>query len=125
MRISLIDPKWREQRDAMLAKIKDTTKATDDEIARNVSSLANTRPDIFGSTEEEISKIVAAEIARSQKAASFMDQASQQQQQQQQQATAPPPPSMLSRVPPRVPPQMPPGPSGNPNRQAPMAPRGG
>jgi splicing factor 3A subunit 1 len=73
MRISLIDPKWREQRDAMLAKIKDTTKATDDEIARNVSSLANTRPDIFGSTEEEISRIVAAEVERSKKAADFME----------------------------------------------------
>ncbi len=26
MRISLIDPKWREQRDAMMAKIKESTK---------------------------------------------------------------------------------------------------
>ena len=73
MRISLIDPKWREQKDAMLAKIKDSTKASDEEVARNVSSLASTRPDIFGSTEEEISKIVAAEIARSKKAATFTE----------------------------------------------------
>ena len=26
MRVSLIDPKWREQREAMMAKIKESTK---------------------------------------------------------------------------------------------------
>jgi hypothetical protein len=26
MRISLIDPRWKEQRDAMLSKIRETTK---------------------------------------------------------------------------------------------------
>ena len=51
MRISLLDPKWKEQRDAYLAKQRDTTKATDDEIARNVSSLA--RKMERGAEEEE------------------------------------------------------------------------
>jgi hypothetical protein len=32
----------------MLNKIKDTTKADDDEITRNLLGLAKTRPDIFG-----------------------------------------------------------------------------
>eukprot|EP00232_Nephroselmis_pyriformis_P014095 CAMPEP_0182879816 /NCGR_PEP_ID=MMETSP0034_2-20130328/16204_1 /TAXON_ID=156128 /ORGANISM="Nephroselmis pyriformis, Strain CCMP717" /LENGTH=466 /DNA_ID=CAMNT_0025012777 /DNA_START=39 /DNA_END=1436 /DNA_ORIENTATION=+ len=53
MRISLIDPKWKEQRDAMLSKLRETTKAEDDEIASNIVRLATTRPDIFGSTEQE------------------------------------------------------------------------
>ena len=48
MRISLIDPKWRVQREAMLAKIRETTKASDDEIGRNLVGLARHRPDVFG-----------------------------------------------------------------------------
>ena len=48
MRVSLIDPKWKEQRDAMLAKIRETTKASDDEISRNLMGLAAARPDVFG-----------------------------------------------------------------------------
>ena len=48
MRVSLIDPRWKEQRDAMMAKIRETTKADDGEIGQNLLSLAKTRPDIFG-----------------------------------------------------------------------------
>ncbi|CAL5220560.1 g2597 [Coccomyxa viridis] len=62
MRISLIDPRWKDQRDAMLAKIKDTTKASDDEIGRNLMGLARARPDVFGSTQDELSSIVEASI---------------------------------------------------------------
>uniref|UniRef100_A0A061QIM6 Splicing factor 3A subunit 1 n=1 Tax=Tetraselmis sp. GSL018 TaxID=582737 RepID=A0A061QIM6_9CHLO len=62
MRISLIDPRWKDQREAMLSKIKTTTKADDDEISRNIVILANTRPDIFGSTEEEMSAVVQETI---------------------------------------------------------------
>lgn len=50
MRVSLIDPRWKEQREAMLSKIRDTTRADDDEITRNLVGLAKTRPDIFGRT---------------------------------------------------------------------------
>lgn len=46
----------------MLNKIRDTTKANDDEITNNILSLARTRPDIFGSNEEEVGKMVAASI---------------------------------------------------------------
>ena len=55
MRISLIDPKYKEQKERMFAKIRETTLAADDEISRNIVGLARTRPDIFGTTEEEVS----------------------------------------------------------------------
>ncbi|KAJ3691810.1 hypothetical protein LUZ61_020974 [Rhynchospora tenuis] len=64
MRISLIDPKYKEQKDRMMAKIKETTLAADDEISRNIVGLARTRPDIFGTTEEEVSNAVKAEIEK-------------------------------------------------------------
>ena len=48
MRVSLIDPRWKEQKEAMIAKIRETTKADDSEIGQNLLSLAKTRPDIFG-----------------------------------------------------------------------------
>lgn len=62
MRISLIDPKYKEQKERMMAKLRETTLAPDDEISRNIMGLARTRPDIFGTTEEEVSNAVMAEI---------------------------------------------------------------
>ncbi|KAG6392201.1 hypothetical protein SASPL_146412 [Salvia splendens] len=64
MRISLIDPKFKEQKDRMFAKIRETTLAADDEISRNIVGLARTRPDIFGTTAEEVSNAVKAEIEK-------------------------------------------------------------
>ncbi|KAL5546085.1 hypothetical protein UlMin_005772 [Ulmus minor] len=64
MRISLIDPKYKEQKERMFAKIRDTTLAQDDEISKNIVGLARTRPDIFGTTEEEVSNAVKAEIEK-------------------------------------------------------------
>lgn len=70
MRISLIDPKWREQKEAMLAKMRGSTVANDEEIARNVLGLARTRPDIFsGETAEEVSASVTAELTKAAPAA--------------------------------------------------------
>ena len=40
--------RYKDQKDAMLAKIKETTKASDDEIGRNLMGLARARPDVFG-----------------------------------------------------------------------------
>jgi len=48
MRISLIDPKFQQQQEAMMSKIRETTKAGDDEIGRNLIGLARKRPDVFG-----------------------------------------------------------------------------
>lgn len=62
MRVSLIDPKWKEQREAMISKIRETTKADDNEIGKNLLNLAKTRPDIFGSTQEEVSQAVKVSI---------------------------------------------------------------
>ncbi|PIA51383.1 hypothetical protein AQUCO_01100304v1 [Aquilegia coerulea] len=64
MRISLIDPKYKEQKERMMAKIRETTLAQDDEISTNIVGLARTRPDIFGTTEEEVSNAVKAEIEK-------------------------------------------------------------
>lgn len=51
MRISLIDPKFQQQREAMMSKIRETTKAGDDEIGRNLIGLARKRPDVFGQSQ--------------------------------------------------------------------------
>ncbi|KAM1833154.1 hypothetical protein ACFX13_023006 [Malus domestica] len=64
MKISLIDPKYKEQKEMMFAKIRETTLAQDDEISRNIVGLARTRPDIFGTIEEEVSNAVKAEIEK-------------------------------------------------------------
>ena len=64
MRISLIDPKYKEQKERMFAKIRDTPLAQDDDISKNIMGLARTRPDIFGTTEEEVSNAVKAEIEK-------------------------------------------------------------
>ncbi len=50
MRISLIDPRYQEQRAIMMAKIRETTKASDEEIGRNLMGLAKARPDVFGAS---------------------------------------------------------------------------
>ncbi|KAI3870852.1 hypothetical protein MKX03_013743 [Papaver bracteatum] len=62
IRITLIDPKYKEQKERMMIKIRETTLAQDDEISRNIVGLARTRPDIFGTTEEEVSNAVRGEI---------------------------------------------------------------
>ena len=62
MRISLIDPKYKEQKERMMAKLRDTTLSPHDEISQNIVALAQTRPNIFGTTEEEVSNVVKAEI---------------------------------------------------------------
>ncbi|KAI3955482.1 hypothetical protein MKW92_006774 [Papaver armeniacum] len=64
IRITLIDPKYKEQKERMMFKIRETTLAQDDEISRNIVGLALTRPDIFGTTEEEVSNAVKGEIGK-------------------------------------------------------------
>ncbi|CAG9462809.1 unnamed protein product [Pedinophyceae sp. YPF-701] len=62
MRVSLLDPRWKTQREAMLAKIRDSASASDEEIASNIAGLARTRPDIFGDRREEMSAAVQAAL---------------------------------------------------------------
>ena len=58
MRVSLLDPRWREQRAVMLGKMRETTRASDEEIAANLMTLAKTRPDIFATTEQELEGVM-------------------------------------------------------------------
>ena len=62
LRISLIDPRWKLQRDSMLAKIRETTKASDDEISRNLVGLAKSRPDVFGARCFKHAQLIACII---------------------------------------------------------------
>jgi splicing factor 3A subunit 1 len=48
MRVSLIDPRYQLQREAMLNKSRDNTRASDNEIEYNLGKLARSRPDVFG-----------------------------------------------------------------------------
>lgn len=51
MRINLLDPKWKEQRQRMLEKHKGTSFTSGDDIASALAGLAKNRPDIFGGDE--------------------------------------------------------------------------
>lgn len=64
MRYSLIDPKFREQRQSMLSKIKGSIQASDDEIAKNIVHLAGTRPDIFSTQDSEITDALQKEMEK-------------------------------------------------------------
>ena len=65
MRISLIDPKWKVQKEAMMAKLRGSTQASHEDVAANVLNLARNRPDIFGSSDDEMSKAINAELRKS------------------------------------------------------------
>merc|ERR1712066_468688 len=56
MRMNLIDPKWKDQKSSMLSKIKETSKASDDEIAFNISNLAKYTTELFGSKHNKVSR---------------------------------------------------------------------
>ena len=92
MRISLIDPKWKEQKDAMLKKLQGSNKVDDDQFAKNIVSLAKSRPDIFASgNDKDVSTALNEQMKK------------QQQQQQQQQQVAQPAhaiPAMTQPIPP-------------------------
>ena len=53
MRISLLDPKWREEQQRLKEKTAQETLAAGSSIASALQSFAKQRGDIFGSTEEE------------------------------------------------------------------------
>ena len=101
MRISLIDPKWKEQKDAMLKKLQGSNKVDDDQFAKNIVSLAKSRPDIFASgNDKDVSTALNEQMKK------------QQQQQVAQPAHAipamtqpiPPPPMMSQQAMPPPPP---------------------
>ncbi|MFS7989510.1 putative splicing factor 3A subunit 1, SWAP/Surp superfamily [Helianthus anomalus] len=58
------DPKYKQQKERLFAKISETTHAQDDEIFASIVRLARIRPDIFGTKEEEFVNSVNEEIQR-------------------------------------------------------------
>lgn len=54
MRIELLDPKWREQKQAFQAKLGVTNLVANDTIVSQLSQLTETRTDIFGAEEREV-----------------------------------------------------------------------
>jgi splicing factor 3A subunit 1 len=122
MRISLIDPKWKIQREAMMAKLQGSTQASHEDVAANVLNLARNRPDIFGSTDDEVSKAINAEmlkkrtIAKANAPSPSIAPPST--------AVAPPPPTRVAPPPPPPPPKVltpppPPAPQEEKKRAAP------
>jgi len=61
MKIELLDPKYRQQRQAALERSKGLSLANDQEISRNLELFAKKRTDIFGDKEEEIDKTIQGE----------------------------------------------------------------
>ncbi|KAG1461688.1 hypothetical protein G6F56_005673 [Rhizopus delemar] len=53
MRIELLDSKWKEQKMAMEAKIKDSNLLHGTDVARNLKNFSGLRPDIFDADESE------------------------------------------------------------------------
>merc|ERR1719171_2295476 len=58
MRISLLDPKWKEQKKLEEERRKDTNVAGDEAINRALKSFAARRTDIFGDKEVAIGETV-------------------------------------------------------------------
>jgi len=58
MRISLLDPKWKEQKQLEEERRKDSNVAADDDINKALKSFAARRTDIFGDTEVAIGETV-------------------------------------------------------------------
>ena len=58
MRISLLDPKWKEQKQIEEERRKDSNVAQEGEINRNLKQFAARRTDIFGDDEVGIGEVV-------------------------------------------------------------------
>ena len=56
MRIQLLDPKWAEERKRFLEKQRETNFVAGEDIASNISRLAQARGDIFGSSAQTSSQ---------------------------------------------------------------------
>ena len=53
MRVELLDPQWRQQRDRFLAKQKKTNQISEEQISNRLRKFAENRPDIFKRGEGE------------------------------------------------------------------------
>eukprot|EP00985_Skeletonema_marinoi_P032482 scaffold39150_cov173-Skeletonema_marinoi.AAC.4 len=111
MRIQLLDPKWAEERRRFLDKQRDTNFVAGEDIASNISRLAQARGDIFGSSSQNTQDQKADSERRLMEANRIIrEQAIQPQTQHEAMmppVMPPPPPPPMSSVPPPPPPPPP------------------
>ncbi|KAI9223322.1 Pre-mRNA splicing factor PRP21 like protein-domain-containing protein [Blastocladiella britannica] len=70
MRIELLDPKWREQRESAAAARRETNLASGDQVEKTLKHLAEYRKDLFGGDEIDLQRKLDEERARAAKQAS-------------------------------------------------------
>ena len=115
MRIQLLDPKWAEERRRFLDKQRETNFVAGEDIASNISRLAQARGDIFGSSAQSSQDQKADSERRLMEANRIIrEQAIQPQPQHDavMPSVPPPPPPPMGSVPPPPPPPPPPMLSG-------------
>ncbi|KAL7428069.1 hypothetical protein ACHAXM_001120 [Skeletonema potamos] len=110
MRIQLLDPKWAEERRRFLDKQRETNFVAGEDIASNISRLAQAREDIFGSSSQNALDQKADSERRLMEANRIIREHAIQPQPQYE-ATMPPvmpavPPPPMASVPPPPPPPM-------------------
>ncbi|KAI9359278.1 Pre-mRNA splicing factor PRP21 like protein-domain-containing protein [Zopfochytrium polystomum] len=64
VRIELLDPKWRERKQALEAKKRDSNLLQGVDVAKNLTRLSGYRTDIFGSDEVEIGKKIGEDMEK-------------------------------------------------------------
>lgn len=102
MRIQLLDPKWAEERRRFLDKQRETNFVAGEDIASNISRLAQARGDIFGSSAQSSLHEKADSERRLMEANRIIREQAIQPQPQQDAAM----PSVMPSVPPPPPPPM-------------------
>ena len=69
MRVELLDPKWKEQKAAYIAKHKESNLVAGVDVSQNLSKLSTFRTDIFGSSDDvEFLKKVDEDAEKARKA---------------------------------------------------------
>eukprot|EP00761_Pharyngomonas_kirbyi_P000565 gb/GECH01000565.1/.p1 GENE.gb/GECH01000565.1/~~gb/GECH01000565.1/.p1 ORF type:complete len:742 (+),score=281.04 gb/GECH01000565.1/:1-2226(+) len=56
LRVQLLNPAWRDQKEKEMKKFKDTALASDQEMVESIGRFAERRTDIFGNEELEVGK---------------------------------------------------------------------
>lgn len=69
LRISLLDPRWKEQKQAAADKNKESNVASGSEVFKNIAAFAQRRTDIFGDEEGAIGELLERERREKEKAA--------------------------------------------------------
>merc|ERR1719502_779892 len=59
LKVLLLDPKWKHQKDALIERARKESAFADD-VEANLASFVSKRPDLFGSVEEQIREAAEA-----------------------------------------------------------------